>query len=350
MHQSTPFTKRRYQAFTLVELLVVIAIIGVLVSLLLPAVQAAREAARRAQCLNQVRQLALACHNHHDTSGYFPGAVSKSSFSQVAHLLPHIENQTVYDRINFKSKWDKDGNEFLRTLELPFLKCPSQDPIEVVSYSGGIIEDAATRNHYFAVAGAKHDDNCPLPSRVAGAFPFDVLGCGSSGGNDDNGETRGGNAVNGIIYAFSKTRMKDITDGSSNSLLLGELSWNFSPDGLDIDGNGAVKGWYVGSGFQGNLSQANIDGRMNEEDPTSGGGARLYNAMHILHPINSVGYSRELFLIPSRLHEASFGSLHPGGCHFALGDGSADFVSENIELEVLKLLACRYDGRIARLE
>ena len=329
------------RAFTLVELLVVIAIIGVLVALLLPAVQAARESARRAQCLNKSRQLALACHTYADSIGHFPGVVSKSPFSYIAQILPYFENQNLHDQLNFGQKWDKGGNEFLRTHELEFVKCPSQDRIEVVGFSSGILEDAPTRNHYLAVTGAKYDDNCPLPGRINSQFT--VVGCSGSG------VARGGNTTNGIIYAFSETEIQEVTDGTSNTFLIGELSWDFSPDGLGPTGGsgGAVKGWFVGAAFQGNLSQSNINDRMAPQ----GGGVRIYNGMHILHPLNSVGYSPDLFFpAPARLHEASFGSRHPGGAHFALADSSATFVSENIELDVLKLLACRFDDQAVTLE
>ncbi|MCG8448801.1 MAG: DUF1559 domain-containing protein [Pirellulales bacterium] len=340
MNSPTPPRRLSSRAFTLVELLVVIAIIGVLVGLLLPAVQSAREAARRAQCLNKIRQIALACHTYLDTNRHFPGAVSKSTFSHIAEILPQIEQQSIHDTINFKEKWDTGGNEFLRDQELSFVKCPSQSRVEFVGYSDGSNTDMATRNHYFAVAGAKHDGNCPKPGRIR--LPFDVAGCQGSG------KKRGGNVTNGIIYAFSKTREREITDGLSNTLLIGELSWDFAPDGLDVEGKSAIRGWYVGSSFRGNLSESDIATRMKPDG--SGNGARLYNAMQILHPLNSVGYSPELFMPPSALHEASFGSQHQGGCNFALADASATFVSENIELATLKLLACRFDGGLAKLE
>lgn len=325
-------------AFTLVELLVVISIIGVLVALLLPAVQSAREAARRVQCLNKMRQVSLACVSFHDTYGHFPGAVSDTPYSHIVQALPFMEGQNIYDSIDLEEKWNNAGNPvFLQNLELPQVKCPSQDPFEMVSFNSDL-ESRLTRNHYFAVTGAKQGDACPLPSSVSGIYnSFTVVGC------EGNGAKRGGNTDNGVIYAFSETSIRSITDGTTNTFLLGEMSWDFAPDGLGPTGDPDIKGWFVGSAFAPRLSKKAMNTRM-----TSGGdGARLYNGMHVLYPINSVGYSAELFFpAPARKHEASFGSNHPGGCHFSYGDASADFISENTSLDVLRFLACRLDGQL----
>ena len=329
------------RAFTLVELLVVIAIIGVLVSLLLPAVQAAREAARRMSCLNGLRQVSVACVNFHDTKGHFPGAVSDTPFSHIVQVLPFMEQQSLYDSIDLDEKWTSTSNRLLlENLELATVKCPSQTPQEQLSFdvSDEPIE-RPTRNHYFAVTGAKYDDSCPLGNPPSAAQAFTVVGCAN------NGAKRGGNTDNGIIYAFSETNMKSIVDGTTNTFLLGELSWDFAPDGLGPTGDSDVRGWFVGSAFVPYLSRSAIDTRMAPSG--SGNGARLYNGMQILYSINSVGYSADLFFpAPAKKHEASFGSNHPGGCHFSYGDASASFVSENTELSVLKFLACRMDEQL----
>ena len=102
---------RMRQGFTLVELLVVIAIIGILVALLLPAVQKAREAARRVQCLNQTRQLALACHNYESARRRFPRAVDDSTFSYVARIAPFLELNAISNQIDFRQSWDAPDNQ-----------------------------------------------------------------------------------------------------------------------------------------------------------------------------------------------------------------------------------------------
>lgn len=327
--------RHRQSGFTLVELLVVIAIIGILVGLLLPAVQAAREAARRSQCLNNMRQLALGCHNYESTNGFFPPAAGLGPYSHVAEVLPFIEQDALHDSINFDVRWDQPVNEGIRLVEIASVKCPSQKARESVGLNNSNVEELPIRNHYFAVTGAKANNSCPLPSGAP--LPFTVGGCAK------NGVKRGGNTLNGVIYAHSETKVAQISDGTSQTFLLGELSWDFAPDGRGPAGNVDVRGWYVGHANKTAITRATAKNRMK----SGGSGTRLYNAMHVLHPINSVGYSPILFAPePARLHEASFGSLHPGGCHFALSDGSATFISENTELRTLKLLACRFDGEV----
>ena len=117
---------RRQRAFTLVELLVVIAIIGILVALLLPAIQAARESARRSQCLSQIRQLGLAVLNYETTKKKFPPSVNEGSYSYLAIVLPYYEGQTIYDVIDFS----KRPTDATMPFEVPFVKCPSQSHAE----------------------------------------------------------------------------------------------------------------------------------------------------------------------------------------------------------------------------
>jgi len=118
--------------FTLVELLVVIAIIGILVALLLPAVQAAREAARRTQCQNRVKQLSLACLNYHDTTKHFPsatdilpqGSASPTAYwSYIVQILPFMEETSLHDRIQLNTFWNDEPNRtFLYSAEMPSLR------------------------------------------------------------------------------------------------------------------------------------------------------------------------------------------------------------------------------------
>lgn len=123
---------RSPKGFTLVELLVVIAIIGVLVALLLPAVQSAREAARRMQCSNNVKQISLAMHNYHDTTSMFPPSrVNITQLSSHAMLLPYIEQQTIADRIDFTVAWNHANNAVARGTNVPTFTCPSDPQTEV---------------------------------------------------------------------------------------------------------------------------------------------------------------------------------------------------------------------------
>ena len=164
---------RKQYGFTLVELLVVIAIIGILVALLLPAIQAARESARRSQCLSQIRQVGLAVLNYESARKAFPPSVNTGSFSYLAITLPYYEGQTIYDVIDFTKRPSDQTMPF----EVPFLKCPSQNKLEpLVTFNGSAevtVEDNR-RGHYYAVNGAKLDDTCP------GNEPFKLTSCGGN--------------------------------------------------------------------------------------------------------------------------------------------------------------------------
>ena len=184
----------RTRGFTLVELLVVIAIIGILIALLLPAVQAAREAARRSQCTNNVKQLALAFHNYHDTFrafprfDYVPTVVTNpyQGYSALTMILPFTEQDAVYDGINFNVAWTDGANTTMRRTRITAFLCPSDREW------GG----ADAGNNYVVSAGSH----------------YQVWGNAST--------------LNGPFKRDLETRMRDITDGTSNTIFIGEqLVW-----------------------------------------------------------------------------------------------------------------------------
>jgi prepilin-type N-terminal cleavage/methylation domain-containing protein/prepilin-type processing-associated H-X9-DG protein len=310
-------------AFTLIELLVVIAIIGILIALLLPAVQAAREAARRTHCLNNIKQLALGCHNFADANKKFPSSANQGGASYVAQILPFIEESTVYDMIDIM--YTAGGNNAVKpqnvegwSRSISVTRCPSKSLDRcTISPRGAtaVTEESDWRNHYLAVLGAKV--NCPFTSGVDSPYNYSMLDIGSDPCRN------GGVANNGILYPQAATRFKDITDGTSKTLLVGECAWN---DGA------SARVWVVGS-----LSQTNFStGKTNLQDFwASYGGRNVYVAINTGTVPGGA--------TPERT-DSAFGSLHGGGAHFGFADGSGRFVSENVELALLQALASRAAG------
>ncbi|HWB09199.1 MAG TPA: DUF1559 domain-containing protein [Pirellulales bacterium] len=199
------------RAFTLVELLVVIAVVGILVALLLPAVQAARESARRAQCVNNLKQMGVACHNYHDTFKHLPPGYCTSGpyvdgatdttpgWGWPAFLLPHVEQRPVFEAISFILPIEHPSNARAVQTTIPPYICPSdippppQTPYAVPDVSGNPVGLAAPMS-YTACVGS--DDS-------------DVFGARGSG----------------VFYRNSGTTFAEILDGTSVTILIGEKAW-----------------------------------------------------------------------------------------------------------------------------
>lgn len=330
----TPYFLARQRGFTLVELLVVIAIIGVLVSLLLPAVQAAREAARRNTCLSKIRQLSLACLNYESSRSQFPpmtGALNASEdpdqeeYGWLAFILPYIEQQSLRDNIDDAKEWYEPENEIPTLTPLQPARCPSRIPLEPVNLGGGNKgpgfpdqPESELRSHYFAVMGANTSDDTNIPffcDDRGSLYSLEIQQASSSSRRDPGCEdgNHGVIADSGIMYRYSETEMGHITDGTSNTFLIGESAFGDSED--------TTRPWIVGSR-----------------------GLWLYTGKNLRYTINSG--SRIGGGGPPARNDIGFGSDHPGGCHFAMADGSATYFSENIELLVLFNLATRNDGNV----
>ena len=338
----TRLTSRR--AFTLVELLVVIAIIGILVALLLPAVQAAREAARRTQCQNRVKQLTLACLNYHDTTKHFPsatditpkGAAAPNAFywSYLVQILPFIEETALRDRINYALFWNAEPNRtLLYATEMPSLRCPShadQDATFADPPGGSGTQELPTnlRAHYMGVMGAKsvcHAPATPHPENSYKMMPdkngnFVNASC-DSGGIATNGLIT--NSAGGGKYLTSEVRMKDVVDGTSHTFMIGEISWNCGPQ--RIWAVGSATGQSAGNVYSFNYTSKNVVWELNRA-------CRQESANPVACP---VVYDN---------NDMSFGSLHNGGTFFGMGDGSVQFVNAEITKELLRILASRKSG------
>ncbi|MBX3425269.1 MAG: DUF1559 domain-containing protein [Pirellulales bacterium] len=328
-------TALRRHGFTLVELLVVIAIIGVLVALLLPAIQAAREASRRTQCLNQIRQIAMAALNYESARRQFPPSVDKGSYSYLATTLPYYEGQAMYAAIDFTRR----PSDATLPFETPFLRCPSQEAVEptvVFNGTSETTEETSKRGHYYAVNGAKVEDRCP------GTEPFQLTSCGPLAKMtrcEDAADARGGHATNGVMYPLSTTKHGEITDGTSNTFLVGECSWNFG---------GVAAPWYTGAGFwAGNFDNAE---RLQWLASRVGDGFWIYNSAQIRWGLQERSNVLNVTAKKACHSDLSFGSSHAAGCHFAMADGSARNVAASVDLVVLQYFACRNDGLTATMD
>lgn len=323
-HRSDRCARVVRTAFTLVELLVVIAIIGILIALLLPAVQAAREAARRSDCSNHLRQIALACLNHHNAYRRFPSASSDdieapgtaqnyTGMGYIPQILPFIEEQGLAKLIDFKKHWSRTENIVPFQSPLLFFRCPTGEKTELTFIDqpgGGATEQLSDmRSHYMGVMGAKY--SCPATTTGYPQATYKMLPDCSNGG---------GSASNGVIYPGGKVRMKDITDGSSHTFMVGEISWKVGPQRV----------WMVGS------ASITVVERYN------------YTSKNIMHPLNTA--YRAAAGQPASGYEnndMSFGSYHPRGAFFAMSDGSIHFVTETVSLTaVLRPLASRASQEI----
>ena len=306
MHIASHRARYRGRAFTLVELLVVIAIIGVLVALLLPAVQSAREAARRMQCQNNLKQLGLALHNYHDTHKTFPpgafwyGASSANRGSILIQLLPFIEQQNLYNQFDFTTNVDSQTG--LQSTRIPGYRCPSDNNNTL--HSGRAI------HNYAASAGPTPHIDSPSCTCATGAS-FNaytaVVPNSKYGGSPD---------FAGPFYRTGvPTTMGDCRDGLSNTIYFGEVRRDCS--------NHIKQGW---------MQSNNGNGLVATQVPIN------YNSCDdaATNPCNKpCNWSTEL----------AFKSQHSGGAQFVLGDGSVHFYGETIDHAVFQLLGAKADGK-----
>ena len=306
--------------FTLVELLVVIAIIGILVALLLPAIQAAREAARRSSCVNQMKQIGLACQMFHDGRKLLPQASSGvTAMSYLAQILPYMEDQALRDLVDDTKRWDAVENDAAEATPVPLFQCPSV-ATELDAFVGGIgnsteyVDFSALRAHYMGIMGAKI--RCPLPANSAYPQAGYTMGVCPGSANP------GGWADNGVILVNKKIGFKKIADGLSHTMLVGEQSWECGPQ----------RTWLIGT----------------LDNPATDIGGWVYNAKNIMFPMNTAyreapgaaftGYGNS---------DTSLGSQHPGGAHILLVDGSVQFLREDVDLAgVFRAYATRANGEV----
>jgi len=268
---------RRANGFTLIELLVVIAIIAVLIALLLPAVQQAREAARRTQCRNNMHQLGLALHNYHDTHSCFPpGMVAQAYISAefgwawAAMVLPFLDETAVYNACNFSQAacHANTSNDTARKSTLAQFWCPSDPSPNYESNYGG------------------HGRSCYAANQ--GSCGAGLTWC-----------------TDGIMYRNSRTRIRDVRDGTSQTVIVGEMC-------------------LLETSYRWGLANAYTS-----------------TTRYMNNPINAAYPGN-----PTYPWQTAYGSFHEGGAFFLLADGAVRFLSENIDAGTYKALGTRANNEL----
>jgi prepilin-type N-terminal cleavage/methylation domain-containing protein/prepilin-type processing-associated H-X9-DG protein len=355
------------KGFTLIELLVVIAIIAILVALLLPAVQSAREAARRSQCKNNLKQIGLGLHNYHETYGILPPGVVNSGNSYGpdqsqggmhtralnhtgwVYLLPYIDQETLYNQFDLNiatnghlktdntnnivttvvGGWPNANSPLVRTPITTYM-CPSDEAekgpqvrTDYINYGA----DHARTNYLFCAGG--HGNGWP-EDRYWNIFASSVA-------NLPNGTT--GVPYRGMFGFNGSARIADITDGTSNTIAVAESIVMRS-------------------------ASATIFGRVDDAYTPIWAGHRRHGTFAVNHPdintnhINNARYHINGDLhVPGmtgsgatpdvRVHVNVASSIHSGGAHFLMGDGSARFISENLDHSAYAILTRIASGQDA---
>jgi len=333
---------RRRSAFTLIELLVVIAIIAILIGLLLPAVQKVREAAARAKCSNNLKQLALACHAYHDVNNGLPRGAEGSVLPQpnppgnttmfvgtgwLTYILPYEEQAPLFSQYSLAIAYNDTTttingvtsvNLRVGNVKVPTHYCPSGPNLQ--SGNGSEVANGQTNEttHYYGVMGPGGTTN-PTTNVVGGVtYSYTVGSANANGAWSAHGMLSHFQNATGSVSTNRIVKLTDVTDGTSNTLMIGEISMNIPSTTPAIPNHyrSWVRGNNGGSGVTKNVTYAI--------------GSTFYNGSN-------------------NFNDISFMSNHTGGANFANGDGTVRFVRTSVTMSVYQAAASISSGEVASL-